>query len=209
MRGPASGLVLTRRLRDALASNGALDGLLDELESVVKGHERSRERLFALVEAALARSPVAGEDVLNRLPVRTSHLPPSPGRVLIDYLDGVGGVTLHRGAEVHLHGDDAGIVGWAHTGDCAPELVDLFVAFESEAGDRDAIFRVAERHARADVGEQWAGFPAQIGFRAVLPLRDVEPGRYRVTIVQRTPDACYRDVSTVIAVREDTQCSSG
>ena len=210
VRGPASGLVLMRRLRDALASNGgAPDAVIDELETVVKGHEHSRERLFALVEAALTRSPAAGEDVLSRLPVRTSHLPPSPGRVLIDYLDGVGGVTLHRGAEVHLHGDDAAMVGWAHTGDCAPELVDLFVAFESEAGDRDAIFPVRERHARADVGQQWAGFPPQIGFRAQLPLREVEPGRYRVTIVQRTPHACYRDVSTVIAVREDTQCSSG
>lgn len=210
VRGPASGLVLMRRLRDALASNGsAHDALLDEFEAVVKAHERSRERLFSLVEAALARGPIAGDDVLNRLPVRTSHLPTSPGRVLIDYLDGVGGVTLHRGAEVHLHGDDAAIVGWAHTGDCPPEHVDLFVAFESEAADDDAIFRVPERHARADVGRQWAGFPEQIGFRAQLPLREVKPGRYRVTIVQRTPDACYRDVSTVIAVREDTRCSSG
>lgn len=209
-RGPASGLALVRRLRDALgADEGDRDGLLDELQRVLEEHEHGRERIFTLVEAALVRSALRGDRVLSRLPVPARHLPSSAGRVLVDYLGGVGGVPLHTGAEpVFLRGDDAPIVGWAHCGDASPDVVDVFVAFESEKGDHDMIFPIAERLARPDVAAHCPGFPERIGFRGTLPLRDLVPGAYRVTILQRAPHATYRDTTRVVVVREEVPCSS-
>ena len=204
-RGPASGLALLRRLRDAVdAGEGDRDELLAELERVLQEHERGRERIFTLVETALVRSAARGDRVWSRLPVPAQHLPPSPGRVLIDYLDGVGGVVLHTGAaRVSLRSAEAEIAGWAHCGDASPELVDLFVAFESDERDHDMLFPVTERTSRPDVPLHNPGFPEAIGFRAVLPVRNLVPGTYRVTILQRAPHATYRDVTQVVAVRED------
>ncbi|HTD37993.1 MAG TPA: twitch domain-containing radical SAM protein [Candidatus Limnocylindrales bacterium] len=209
-RGPASGLALVRRLRDALsADDGAVGDLLAELNGVLEEHERGRERISALVEAALVHSAPLGERVLSRLPVPAQHLPSSPGRVMIDHLDGVGGVPLHTGGEsVFVRGEEAVIVGWAHCGDAAPELVDVFVAFESEKRDHDMLFPIAERFPRPDVGEHCPGFPERIGFRAALPVRELMPGTYRLTVLQRAPHATYRDVTPVVVVRENGQCSS-
>jgi SAM-dependent methyltransferase/MoaA/NifB/PqqE/SkfB family radical SAM enzyme len=210
VRGPASGLVLLRRLQDALASGDAeTPAVVAELESVMQAHERGRDRLFALVEAALIRNEFPRDTVFRRLPVPIRHLPPSDGRAMIDYLDGVGGVPLHTGAvQVRLRGDEALIAGWAHCGS-APELVDLFVAFESDGANDDAAFPISKRVPRPDVSASNAGYPEHCGFQVTIPLRDVAPGTYRVSVLQRTPHATYRDTTAVVVIREDPSCSSG
>ncbi|HEX3464166.1 MAG TPA: twitch domain-containing radical SAM protein [Candidatus Elarobacter sp.] len=211
VRGPASGLALVRRLRDALARDGAnVDTALAELETVVKGHERGRQQLFALVEAALVRNTPRREEILSRLPVPTRHLAPSPGGALVDWLDGVRAVVLHAGKEpVHLRGDAARIVGWAYCDESALDAIDLFVAFESETGADDALFPVANRTPRPDVAARVPGLDERCGFDATLDVHDLLPGSYRVAVVQRTPRATYRDLTKVVVIREAGLCSSG
>jgi MoaA/NifB/PqqE/SkfB family radical SAM enzyme/SAM-dependent methyltransferase len=211
VRGPASGVALVRRLRDALATGASnVEPMLAELETVVKGHERGRERLFALVEAALVRSTPPREEVLSRLPVPTRHLPPSPGGALIDWFDGVRAVVLHAGTEpVSLRGEVARIVGWAYCDETSQDAIDLFIAFESDAGADDALFPVANRTLRPDVAERVPGVNERCGFDTTLDLQQVSPGTYRVAVVQRTPRGTYRDLTKVVVVREEQLCSSG
>ncbi len=209
-RGPASGLVLVRRLRDALADgDGVTAQVVDEIEQVMAAHERGRERLRATIEASLERIGPPEKRIAAWVPVLSRHLPPSNGIAMIDYLDGTGGSVLHTRTEpVALRNLEAHIAGWAHDGATPPELVDLFVALESCDGTGDRIFRIHERLARDHVAEQHPGYPRVCGFEASLPLDDLLPGTYRVAIVQRTPDAAFRDLTTVIVTRAEADCSS-
>ncbi len=210
-RGPASGLVLVRRLRDALAEgNGAVAHAVDEIEQVMTAHERSRDRLQATVEASLGNIQVPKKaSTAAWVPVLSHHLPASSGQVMIDYLDGIGGVDLHTRTEpIALRKAIAHIAGWAHDGATAPEFVDLFIALESCDGTEDRIFRIHERLACDHVAEQNPGYPRDVGFEAHLPLDDLPPGTYRVAIVHRTPDAAFRDLTTVVVTRAEADCSS-
>jgi SAM-dependent methyltransferase len=201
-RGPASGLVLLRELRDELGGvRGRAEAVLGELAQVMALHEHTSDRLLASVEAALGnRTP--GPETLRWVPVASRHLPPSGGGFCLDRLGSAAGAELHRAGEpVPLLGDEVHLAGWAHAGNCAPAEVDLFLALESSGGSGDRIVRVSERVARPDVVAALPGHPAGCGFNAIVDLRGLPPGTYRVAIVQRTPDATFRDVTAVAVER--------
>jgi SAM-dependent methyltransferase len=203
-RGPASGLVLLRQLREVLGDvEGPAARVLGELGQVLALHEHTRDRLLASVEATLARSEAAsGPEILRWVPVASRHLPPSGGGFCLDLVGTVGGAELYGASEpIPLRGDQIHLAGWAHAG-CAPDEVDLFLALESSGGAGDRIFRVAERVARLDVVAAFPGHPASCGFDTVVNLAGLPPGVYRVAIVQRMPRGTYRD-ATAVTVRHD------
>jgi MoaA/NifB/PqqE/SkfB family radical SAM enzyme/SAM-dependent methyltransferase len=212
-RGPASGLVLLRRLRDELGEvEGPAAAVLGELGRVLALHEHTRDRLLATVEAALGRdgrSHAGAAEPQRWVPVASRHLPPSGGGFCLDRVGEVGGAELHGGEPLPLAGDEIHLAGWAHAGRCAPAAVDLFLALESSTGTGDRIFRVAERNLRPDVVAAFPGHPADCGFDTVVNLFGLPSGTYHVAIVQRTPDATYRDATAVTVRRAAAPCSSG
>jgi MoaA/NifB/PqqE/SkfB family radical SAM enzyme/SAM-dependent methyltransferase len=209
-RGPASGLVLLRQLRDALGETaGTAAAVLGELEEVLALHERTRDRLLASVEVALGRNTASGHETPRWVPVASRHLPPSGGGFCVDRVGSVGGAELYgRQEPVALRGDQVHLAGWAHIGNCAPTEVDLFLALESIQGTEDRVFRVAERVARLDVVAALPGHPANCGFDTIVDLGGLPAGTYRLSIVQRTPRATYRDATAVAVVRDEAPCSS-
>jgi MoaA/NifB/PqqE/SkfB family radical SAM enzyme/SAM-dependent methyltransferase len=210
-RGPASGLVLLRRLRDALGEvGGPAAAVLGELGQVLALHEHSRDRLLASVEVALGRVQApAGPETLRWVQVASRQLPPSGGGFCLDRVGSVGGAELHGAREpIPLQGDEVDLAGWAHTGTCAPGDVDLFLALEACGGSEDRIVRVAERVARTDVAAAFPGHPERCGFDATVDIAGLPPGTYRVAIVQRTPHATYRDATGVAVQRPGAPCSS-
>jgi MoaA/NifB/PqqE/SkfB family radical SAM enzyme/SAM-dependent methyltransferase len=208
-RGPASGLVLLRRLRDALGhvEPSAADAL-GELEHVVSLHERTRDRLLASVEAALGRDRQPVEIPLRAVPVPSRQLPPSGGRAHLDHVAGVEGAALSSDEPIPLRGDELRLMGWAHVDDYAPADVEIFVALEAADSSNDRIFRAGARVARPDVVAAYPDFPANCGFDVAANIDGLAPGRYGVSIVQRTPGATYRDATAVILERERASCSS-
>jgi hypothetical protein len=209
-RGPASGLVLLRQLRDALGEvEGPTAALLGELGQVLALHEHTRDRLLASVEAALGRNQVAEPETLRWVPVASRQLPPSGGGFCLDRVGSAAGAELHGTQEpVPLPDAEVHIAGWAHTGNCAPGEVDLFLALESSTGTGDRIFRVTERVARLDVVAAFPGHPANCGFDTVVDLSGLPPGTYHFAIVQRTPLGTYRDATAVTVQRDGAPCSS-
>lgn len=205
VRGPSSGLVLLRRLRDSL---GKLDGsagqILGELEQVVAVHERSRDELTALVEAAFASSPhVSGSSGQRWVPVAASHLTPSGGRVSIDRFGTATGAELRAAGEpMTLDGEDVTVLGWAHSGDCDPGAVDLFLVLTSASSPDERVYRVHQRNVRPDVVASFPEYPERCGFAGSIPFGELTPGTYRIGIVQRTPAATYYD-PTPISVRRE------
>ncbi|HVT17317.1 MAG TPA: twitch domain-containing radical SAM protein [Thermoanaerobaculia bacterium] len=202
-RGPASGLVLLRELRDELGGvGGRAAAVLGELGEVLALHEHTRDRLLASVEAALGRNQTAGPETQRWVPVASRHLPPSGGGFCLDRVGSAAGAELHRSGEpIPLPGDEVNLAGWAHAGNCAPAEVDLFLALESSRGTGDRIFRVTERVARPDVVAALPGHPAGCGFNVIVDLRGLPPGTYFIAIVQRTPDAAFRDATAVAVER--------
>lgn len=210
-RGPASGLVLLRRLRDALGEiGGPAAAVLGELGQVLALHEHTRDRLLASVEAALGRGQApAGPESRRWVPVASRQLPSSGGGFCLDRVGSVGGAELHGAREpIPLPGDEVHLAGWAHAASCPPGDVDLFLALEACGGGEDRIVRVAERVARLDVAAAYPGHPERCGFDAAVDLAGLPPGTYRVAIVQRTPHATYRDATGVAVQRPGTPCSS-
>jgi hypothetical protein len=212
-RGPASGLVLLRQLRDALGEvGGAAAVVLEELEQVLALHEHTRDRLLASVEAALGRSHAMRREALRWAPVKSWHLPPSSGRFALDRVGTNRGAELHgRQEPIPLNGDEVHLQGWAHTETCTPLEVDLFLALESlesSAGTGDRIFPIPQRVARPDLVAAFPGYPPNCGFDTVVKLVDLPPGTYGIVILQRTPDATYRDATGVTVKRDGAPCSS-
>jgi len=210
-RGPASGLVLLRRLRDALGEvAGPAAAVLGELGQVLALHEHTRDRLLASVEVALGRvQAAAGSEPLRWVPVASRQLPPSGGGFCLDRVGTVGDAELHGAREpIPLPGDEVDLAGWAHTASCAPGEVDLFLALESCDGGEDRVVRITERVARLDVAAAFPGHPERCGFDATVDLAGLPPGTYRVAIVQRTPHATFRDATGVAVQRPGAPCSS-
>lgn len=215
-RGPASGLVLLRQLRDALGEvEGPADAVLADLGQVLALHEHTRDRLLAAVEAALGRNDrsqaAPGQETLRWVPVASRQLLPSGGGFCLDRVGSAAGAELHGAQEpIPLRGDDVHLAGWAHAGRCAPGEVDLFLALESSTGAGDRIVRVRERAERLDVAAAFPDHPTKCGFDTLVALASLAPGTYRIAIVQRTPQATYRD-DTAVAVevrRDGAPCSS-
>lgn len=210
-RGPASGLVLLRRLRDALGEvEGPAAAALGELGQVLALHEHTRDRLLASVEAALGRGQTpAGPESRRWVQVASRQLPASGGSFCLDRVGSVGDAELHGAREpIPLPGDEVHLAGWAHAGSCAPGDVDLFLALEACGGGEDRIVRVAERVSRLDVAAAYPGHPERCGFDVTVDLAGLPPGTYRVAIVQRTPHATYRDATGVAVQRPGAPCSS-
>jgi SAM-dependent methyltransferase len=207
-RGPASGLVLLRQLRDALgAVAGRPAAVIAELEQVLALHEHTRDRLLATVEAALGRNPSSLPETQRWVPVASRQLPPSGGGLCLDRVGSVGGPELYGAREpIPLRGTEVSLAGWAHAGG-EPSEVDLFLALEAANGTDDRIFRVAERRERPDVAAALPGHPGNCGFDTIVELFGMAPGTYRVAIVQRTPRAAYRDVTAVSVRIEGAGCS--
>ncbi len=210
-RGPSSGLVLLRRLRDALGEvGGPAAAALGELGQVLALHEHTRDRLLASVETALGRGQApAGPESRRWVQVASRQLPASGSGFCLDRVGSVGDAELHGAREpIPLPGDQVDLAGWAHAGSCAPGDVDLFLALEACGGGEDRIVRVAERVARPDVAAAYPGHPEHCGFDATVDLAGLPPGTYRVAIVQRTPHATYRDATGVVVLRPGAPCSS-
>jgi MoaA/NifB/PqqE/SkfB family radical SAM enzyme/SAM-dependent methyltransferase len=210
-RGPASGMVLLRQLRDALGEvEGPAATLLGELGQVVALHEHTRDRLLWSVEAALGRDQAdAAPEVLHWVPVASRHLPPSDGRFCLDRVGSAGTEELQGSREpIPLRGDQVHLAGWAHLASCPPGEVHLFLALESATGAGDRIVRVIERVARLDVTAALPGHPKNCGFDTVVDLAGLPAGTYGIAIVQRTPDATYRDATGVAVRRDAAPCSS-
>lgn len=212
-RGPASGLVLLRQLRDALVESARdehaaprIDSILGELEQVLALHEGARDRLLATVEAALGRNPSGPSGSIENascVPVPSRQLPPSRGGFSLDRVGAVGGDEIHRRREpIPVRGDEVSLAGWAHLRDCPPERVQLFLALESESGSSDRVFPVAERVERQDVAAALRGTPLRCGFDTTVNLFRLPPGVYRVAIVQRTSCAAWRDLTPVAIARQ-------
>jgi MoaA/NifB/PqqE/SkfB family radical SAM enzyme/SAM-dependent methyltransferase len=208
-RGPASGLVLWRRLRDAL---GHVDepaaSVLNELRGVLSAHEHARDRLLATVEVAVGRTH-GNKEPLHRIALPVGQFAPSKGRVQIDE---VGEMLFPYSPEMIererlvLQRQDVRFKGWAYSGDCAPEVVDVFLVFE---GEQDYVFRAGPRIERLDVSRALPGYPENSGFDISINLKDVPAGAYRVTVVQVTPLAAYRDETGIVVERSEAACLNG
>jgi hypothetical protein len=201
-RGPASGLVLLRQLRDELGVvEGRTAAVLDELGQVLALHEHTRDRLLASVEVALGRDQAMDPEALRWVPVASRQLTPSGSGFWLDCVGSVAGADLNRAKEpIPLSCEEVNLAGWAHAQPCAPDEVDLFLALESSNGTGDRVVRVTQRTSRVDVVEAFPGYPANCGFDTVVNLAGLPPGTYGVAIVQRTPHATYRD-ATGVAVK--------
>lgn len=209
-RGPASGLVLLRKLRDALGDvGGRATAILSELGQVLALHEHTRDRLLASVEVALGRNQATGHEALRWVPLGSRQLPPSGSGFSLDRVGRVSGAELWGAQEpIPLSCDQVNMTGWAHTGTCTPNRVDLFLALESLSGAEDRIVPVTERISRPDVVAAFPGHPANCGFDTIVNLLGLPPGTYGVAIVQRTPDATYRDATGVAVKFDGSPCSS-
>ncbi|MGH9441368.1 MAG: twitch domain-containing radical SAM protein [Thermoanaerobaculia bacterium] len=214
-RGPASGLVLLRRLRDELGElGGPASEILGDLEQVLALHEHTRDRLLASVEVALGRMTgsetlPAGSETLRWVPVSSRQLPPSGGGFSIDRVGNIGWPDLQDARDpIPLDGDRVFLAGWANIGNCAPYEVDLFLAFESIRGAEDRVFRIWERSSRPDVVAAFPGHPTNCGFGQMVDVSALPPGNYHIAIIQRAPNATYRDVTRVTVQRDGAPCSS-
>ncbi|MBV8202265.1 MAG: twitch domain-containing radical SAM protein, partial [Acidobacteria bacterium] len=213
-RGPSSGLVLLRRLREVLGESAApAAAVLGELGQVLALHEHTRDRLLASVEVALGRGQAAnGSGTLRWVPVASRQLPPSGGGFCLDLVGSVSGPELQAAEKpLALRADQVHLAGWAHAGGCDPAEVDLFVVLESQSATEDRVFRVIDRIARLDVAAALPGHPERCGFDAVVDLTGLPAGTYRVAIVQRTPGGTYRDATAVTVRRhgaDGAACSS-
>jgi MoaA/NifB/PqqE/SkfB family radical SAM enzyme/SAM-dependent methyltransferase len=209
-RGPASGLALLRRLRDALGEIGEPAGsVLGELTDVMALHEHARDRLLATVEVALARNGAAGGEKLRSVPISSRKLPASGGDCYVDFIGDADRTAIVAAvAPISVHGDELCISGWAHVAECAPDMVELFVALESADGLNDRVFRAGTRVARPDVPAVFDGYPGNCGFVTLANLDGLPAGTYHVAIVQSTPLATYRDATGATIERKGTSCSS-
>ncbi|PYQ29931.1 MAG: hypothetical protein DMF56_09400 [Acidobacteria bacterium] len=196
-RGLSSGKVLVRRLRDTLGNvNGDTGRLLSELDQVVSMHERSRDELSALIEAALVTSNSNGSSMQRGVLISPRVFEASPGRVSVDAIGTLIGPQIHGTADpVMLDGHHVTFRGWAHSGVADPNVVDLFLVLTS--GGEDRVYRVFERTARPDVVSAFPDYPERCGFEGTIPIRELPPGDYRVGIVQRTPSATFYDPTTL------------
>ena len=209
-RGPASGLVLLRQLRDVMGDVGGRAGaLLGELGQVLAVHEHKRDRLLASVEAALGRNHATAPQPLRWVPVPSSQLPPSGGAFSLDRVGSFNGPELW-GAEqpIRFSGDEVGMAGWVHLETGSPDQVDLLLALESLNGTGDRIVRVTERVARPDVAAAFPGYPPNCGFDMIVNLSGLARGSYRIAIVQRMPQATFRDATPVTISIGEARCSS-
>ncbi|MDB5072247.1 MAG: glycosyltransferase WbsX family protein [Candidatus Eremiobacteraeota bacterium] len=206
-RGPASGLVLLRRLRDALGTTEpAAADVLRELDDVMTFHERSRDHLLAAVEVALERKPPGAAALLRDVPVPSRQLPPSAAHA---HLDIIGNINTAVGEEPTPIGPGVvRMMGWAHIDDCAPDTVDVFIALEAADATNDRVFR-GTRFPRPDVAAAYAGFPDDCGFAVDVDAADLAAGAYQVAIVQRTRAATFRDATGVTVMRGEAACSNG
>jgi len=169
---------------------------------VLSTNERARDRLLASVEAALGTRHTITSAPLRAIPVRTRQLPPSGGHFNLDGIYPGAAPLAGTTGPVSLRGDEARFTGWAHPPDCTPDVTELYLALESANGGEDRIFRGEQRTMRPDVPVAFPQYSARCGFEAVAALGDVPLGAYHVAIVQRTPDATYRDATGVTVVRE-------
>ena len=208
-RGPASGLVLLRRLRDALGAVGEpAASVLDELGDVLSLHEHTRDRLLATVEVALGRNHVAGE-TLRGVPISSRQFPASGGPCYVDRIgDADYAAILAAVAPIAVLGDEIRLAGWAHLAGYAPDAVELFVVLEDVRGTNDRVFRVGARLARPDVPAVFAGYPGNCGYETLANIDGVPAGTYHITIVQSTAQATYRDATGVMIERVGTSCSN-
>ena len=209
-RGPASGLALVRRLRDALGAIAEpAASVLGELADVMTLHEHTRDRLLATVEVALGRDGTIAVETLRRVPVSSRQFPASGGPCYIDAIGDADYTAIVAAiAPIRVHGDGIRLGGWAHVADCAPDIVELFVVLESADGMNDRVFRTGSRIARPDVPAVFAGYPANCGYETRANLAGVPAGIYHVAIVQSTPQTTYRDATGVTIERTGTACSS-
>ena len=207
-RGPASGVVLLRRLRDALGDVGEpAASVLGELDDVLSLHEHTRDRLLATVEVALGRNGTAGE-TLRRVPISSRQFPASGEPC---YIDGIGDADypaiLAATGPIPVHGNEIRLGGWAHIAECAPDVVELFIVLEAADRTNDRVFRVGKRIARQDVPAVFAGYPENCGFEAHANIRGLPAGTYHIAIVQSAPQTTYRDATGVTIERVETSCS--
>jgi MoaA/NifB/PqqE/SkfB family radical SAM enzyme/SAM-dependent methyltransferase len=208
-RGPASGLVLWRRLCAALGTIGEpAAAVLGELGDVLAVHERARDRLLASVEVALGRNGTPRER-LRRVPIPSRQLPPSGAVFGLDIVGEADFRAIGTAREpILLRGDFVRVAGWIHSDACAPP-VDVFVALESPGNTNDRVFRVGGRVLRPDVAAAYPGFPDDCGFETTIDVRELPAGTYSLAIVQSTLEATYRDSTGVAVKRETKSCSSG
>lgn len=214
-RGPSSGLILLRQLRDALGKvGGPVAAILSELEQVMALHEHTRDRLLASVEAALGRNQAVTPETLRLVPVASSHLLSSGGGFCLDRVGNVFGAELYGAQDpIPIRGEEVRLAGWANPGNgnatsMPVHMVDLFLALESSTGAEDRIFHVIDRIPRPDVVEAFPAYPANCGFDTIINLSGLSPGIYLVAIVQRTPHATYRDATSVMIELDGGPCSS-
>jgi MoaA/NifB/PqqE/SkfB family radical SAM enzyme/SAM-dependent methyltransferase len=208
-RGPASGLVLLRRLRDALGDvEPPASAALGELEHVLSLHEGTRDRLLAAVEAALGRGSPPSEAPLRAVPVPSRHLLSPSGYAYLDEVALADGAQRSGDGAIVLRGGELALSGWAHAVGYAPAAVDVFLALEALDGNNDRVVRAEARVARPDVVAVYPDFPANCGFEIAVGADMLAPGTYRVAIVQRTPGGTYRDPTPVMLEREDGCCSN-
>jgi SAM-dependent methyltransferase len=207
VRGPSSGLVLLRRLRDALGHlDGEAENALTELGAVLDLHEHTRDQLLATIDVALGRPQDERTAVSSGssrwVPLSSRLLPASGAHHHIDRVGGISGPALDAAEEpVPVDGPSVLVAGWAHAGTGAVDQTELFVVLEGETRERDRVYAVTERQARPDVVAALPDYPEGCGFVATLDLSELRPGIYRLALVQGTADAAYRDLTPVRVIR--------
>ena len=215
--GPGSGTMLLRQLRDALGEvSGQVAALLAELGQVVSLDENRRDRLLATIEAALCRNQERLRPGPQRLvPVASRQLPPSGSGFCLDRVGLISGTELYGLKEpVPVASGEVNLAGWCHAGDCLPEDVELFIALESvgtpaSAGayHGDMISPVPGRVSRPDVAAARPGYPGDCGFDVTIDLSGLRPGVYQIALVQRTPNAAFRDATPSKISIQGATCS--
>jgi MoaA/NifB/PqqE/SkfB family radical SAM enzyme/SAM-dependent methyltransferase len=202
-RGPSGGTALLHRLRGALGNvEPAAASVLKEFEAVVSVHDRAADRLAAALEDALARERSHSEPA----PARTEHTG-AVRHANLESIAGVDGAALAT-APIVVRGDELPVSGWSHVAGYATGAVEVFLALEPPDAVNDRLFRIGTRVERPDVVATFGDYPPNCGFEGVADIRDLPAGTYRVAIVQRTPDARYRDETAAVLVREETRCST-